>query len=298
MSADPKPLADAIPPGPAILFCPADRPDRYDKALAAADSVVIDLEDAVAPDAKTPARSAVVEALGRLPLDRVIVRVNALDSSWAADDLAALADTDVRTLMIPKAEDPDRLAELDRWNLVALCETSRGVLEAPRLAAAPTCVAMFWGAEDLTADLGGRRSRGDDGDYLPVAVQARTTVLLAAAAARVQAWDSVYLDIADHAGLLAEAEQGADMGFAAKVSIHPAQMPVIRQAYAPSPDRIDWALDVIAAVESAGGGVTRFQGRMVDEPLIAQARRILTAAERLAPEPLAHAHDVRANPPT
>lgn len=265
-------------PGPALLFCPADRPDRVTKALAAADGVIVDLEDGVGPDRKAAARAALAALAPDVPPDRTIVRINAPDTDDGRRDLDVLAGTGVTWLMVPKAADPEALAALAPRRVVALCETAAGVLAARDLAAVPNCAALMWGGEDLIADIGGRYSRRPDGSYLPVVTQARAAVLLAAAAERAAAWDGVYLAIDDREGLAAESADAVGMGFAAKVAIHPGQIPVIRAAFAPGEETVAWARDLLDAAAEAGAGVFRFRGQMVDGPLLAQARAVLAAS--------------------
>lgn len=263
-------------PGPALLFCPADRPERYAKALERADAAIIDLEDAVAPADKAGARSHLIDT--DLPSDRVIVRVNALDTADATADLASVMETSYRTVMVAKAEDPDRVAALDpHLRILALCETARGVVEAERLAALPNVAGLMWGAEDLVASLGGTSSRRRTGRYRDVARQARARVLLAAGAYGKAAIDAVHLDIADLAGLRREARDAAASGFAATACIHPGQVEVIRDAYRPDPETAAWAERVLAAAEGERG-VFRFEGRMVDEPVLRHARSVLRRA--------------------
>jgi citrate lyase subunit beta/citryl-CoA lyase len=261
-------------PGPALLFCPADRPDRYAKALAAADAVILDLEDAVAPDDKPSAR--VHLAAADLDPERVIVRVNSASGPELALDLAAVARTPFRRLMLAKAEETGDLDRLDGYRVVALCETPRGVENAGALARHRLVDALMWGAEDLVAGIGGRSSRRGDGGYRDVARYARARMLIAAAAAGVDAIDAVHLDIADTAGLEAEATDAAASGFAATACIHPSQAATIRAAYAPTGEELAWAADVLAAA-AGQAGVFRFEGRMIDEPLLRQARRTLAA---------------------
>ena len=265
--------------GPALLFCPADRPDRFAKALDRADAVVLDLEDGVAPDAKESARRAVVDT----PLDpaRTIVRVNPAGTPEHAADLAALAGTGYRTLMLPKADGrfvgPLVRPDGTPYAVVALCETAAGVVAAAALAARPDVVALAWGAEDLVASLGGTSSRRDDGRYRDVARHARSTVLLAAGAGGKAAIDAVHLDLGDLDGLRAEALDAAAVGFAASLCVHPAQVPVIRAAYAPTPDDVAAARAVLAAGAGAGGAFA-LDGRMVDGPVLAQAHAVLRRA--------------------
>jgi len=268
--------------GPDILFCPGDRPDRFGKALDRASALIIDLEDGVGPDAKAAARDHTRAALAELPLDRVVVRVNPPDGPAGSADVAALRETGLRHVMLPKAEDPAAVEALAPWRVIAICETARGVAAAPALAGAAGCAALMWGGEDLIASLGGRRSRRADGTYLPVVTHARAAVLLAAGAAGIAAWDGVYLAIDDLAGLAAEADDAVAMGFAAKVAIHPSHAPVIRAAYAPAAEDVARAREVLEAAARAGEGAVRVHGRMIDGPLLAQARAVVAAAERLA----------------
>ena len=168
-------MTDPFTLGPALLFCPADRPERYAKAAERADAVILDLEDAVAPSAKPAARDALVAT----PLDpaRTIVRINAEDTEDFAHDLVALRHTGYTTVMLPKTASAERLAvaaELGLHRVVALCETAEGVVNAAEIARSPNVVALMWGAEDLVASLGGSSSRRRDGAYRDVARHARS----------------------------------------------------------------------------------------------------------------------------
>ena len=258
--------------GPALLFCPADRPDRYAKAAEAADAVILDLEDAVGPDNRVSARESVVAS--QLDPTRTIVRVNPVGTPDFSLDLDALRQSDYRTVMLAKTETAQQLEELAGFDVIALCETPAGVENAASIAAVPHVVALMWGAEDLVGAIGGRSSRHADGSYRDVARYARSRVLVAAAAAGKPAIDTVHLDIADLDGLAAEVEDAAASGFAATACIHPAQVAVIRAGYAPTPDEIAWAERVLRAAES-NPGVFRFEGRMVDGPVLMQARTVL-----------------------
>ncbi|MCJ1707260.1 CoA ester lyase [Microbacterium sp. VKM Ac-2923] len=261
--------------GPALLFVPGDRPERLSKALERADAAILDLEDAVSPDAKSAARDALVAA--DPDPARVIVRVNAPTTPDFARDLAALAQTRVRTVMVAKAEDPASLADLSEYAVIALCETARGVLFAKVLAELPQVEALMWGAEDLVASLGGTSSRFPDGGYRDVARLARARVLLAAGAFGKRAIDAVHVDIADLDGLAAEARDAAASGFAATACIHPGQVETIRAAYAPVPADVAWARGVLAAAEGERG-VFRYEGRMIDEPILRHARSVVARA--------------------
>lgn len=264
--------------GPALLFCPADRPERYRTALERADAVIVDLEDAVLPDAKAAARAHLIAA--DIDPGRVIVRVNAPSSEHFPADLEALEQTAFRTVMVAKTESADSMSAFDdRFSLIALCETARGIHAAPEIAAHPLVAAMMWGAEDLVASLGGTSSRGPDGRYRDVARHARARVLLAAGGHGIATIDAVHLDISDLGGLEEEARDAVAQGFAATACIHPGQVETIRVAYRPSAEEVAWARGVLEAASAAGAsGVFAHEGRMVDEPVLRHARRVLQRA--------------------
>lgn len=274
MNAAP-PDSRAFFPGPALLFVPGDRPERLPKALERADAAIIDLEDAVSPDAKSGARDALIAA--DPDPTRVIVRVNGPATAEFPLDLEALAQTRVRTVMVAKAEEPASLVALREYDVIVLCETARGIVAAEQLAALPQVVALMWGAEDLVASLGGTSSRFADGAYRDVARLARARVLLAAGAFGKRAIDAVHVDIDDLEGLASEAQDAAASGFAATACIHPGQVATIRAAYAPTPEQVSWARGLLAA---AGGEYAAFrhEGRMIDEPILRHARSVLARA--------------------
>ncbi len=262
--------------GPALLFCPADRHDRYDKAAERSPAVILDLEDAVAPADKAAARESLVAH--QLDPETTIVRVNAAGTSDFAADLAAVERTDYRTIMLAKADSPGQLRALDGYGVIVLCETAAGVLAAPALAAHESVVALMWGAEDLVASLGGTSSRDTHGHYRDVARHARSAVLLAAGAQGKAAIDAVHVAIDDLDGLAEEAQDAMASGFAASACIHPGQVSVILDAYRPSSDEFTWAQGVIAAA-SGEKGVFRYNGMMVDEPVLRHAAGILRRAD-------------------
>ena len=265
-------------PGPAWLFCPADRPDRYGKALAAADVVILDLEDAVAPAAKASAREALrgLAADGIVDWARTVVRVNGADTVDHAAALALTQDIGVRTVMLSKSERADDVRAVPH-DVVLLLETPAGIRDADELASVDNVVAVMWGADDLVAGLGGTSSRFPDGRYRDLARHARARALLAAKAAGRLALDAVHMDIPDTAGLAAECEDAVASGFDATVAIHPTQVAVIRRSYAPDAERVVWAEQLLAHVGD-DRSVTTFRGRMVDGPIYAQAERVLRLA--------------------
>jgi citrate lyase subunit beta/citryl-CoA lyase len=260
----------ALDLGPALLFCPADRPDRFAKALDRADAVILDLEDAVAAADKPAARTALAEH----PLDpaRVMVRVNPPSSPEFAADLAALGATPYRRIMVAKAD--AGLPPVPGLEIVALCETAAGVLDARELARRPDVVGLMWGAEDLVASLGGTSSRDQRGRYRKVVRHARAAVLLAAGAEGVAAIDAVHLAIDDLDGLRAEAEDAVASGFTATACIHPSHVAVIRDAYRPSAAEVTAARRLLDAA-TTGGAVFQYEGRMIDGPVLRHAEAVL-----------------------
>ncbi|GAA2992291.1 citrate lyase subunit beta/citryl-CoA lyase [Microbacterium terrae] len=262
--------------GPALLFCPADRPERYAKAAERADAVILDLEDAVAPADKAAARGALIES--ELDPARVIVRVNPPETDAFVADLSTLSQTDYRRIMVAKAQSPKRLGRIDaRFEVIALCETAKGVAQADRIAELANVSALMWGAEDLVASIGGTSSRKPNGRYRDIARYARSRVLLAAAARGKAAIDAVHLDIADTKRLGIEAADAAASGFTATACIHPSQVAIIRDAYLPDARSLAWARAVLTAAEGERG-VFRHDGRMVDEPVLRHARSLVARA--------------------
>jgi citrate lyase subunit beta / citryl-CoA lyase len=263
--------------GPSLLFCPGDRPERFGKAAAKSDVVIIDLEDAVAPADKPAAREALVSAV--LDPETTIVRVNSRGSGEQEEDLRALRGTGIRTVILSKAESLEDLPPLAGLGVIALCESPLGIRNAELLADHPSVIGLIWGSEDLVAGLAGSSSRSANGQFRGAIEYSRGRVLVAAASAGKPAYDTAHLNIADLEGLALEAEDSASSGFAGKACIHPVQVEVVRSAFRPSPERVAWAHRVLAASGSERGAF-RFEGRMIDAPILQQARRVLAAAQR------------------
>jgi citrate lyase subunit beta/citryl-CoA lyase len=262
-------------PGPAWLFCPADRPERFQKAAAAADIVILDLEDGVAAADRRAAREALVD----VPLDpaRTVVRVNQFGTADQELDLEVLKSTPYDTVMLPKCESVEHVSALAPLDVIVLVESPMGALAVTETVRVQNAIAVMWGAEDLFAVLGGTANRYPDGTYREVARHVRSQSLLAAKAHGRLALDSVYLDIKGLDGLRAEVDDAVAVGFDAKVAIHPSQLPVIRAGYAPSPDQVQWARQVLAAAADERG-VFAFEGLMVDAPVLLRAERIVRLA--------------------
>jgi len=258
--------------GTAWLFCPADRQERYGKAAAAADIVILDLEDGVAAKDRPAARQALVDT----PLDpeRTVVRVNPTGTADHDPDLEAVSRTAYTTVMLAKTESPEQVSALAPLDVIVLIETPLGALNVVDLARVDNAYALMWGAEDLFAELGGTANRYPDGSYREVARHVRSQTLLAAKAFRRQALDSVFLDIKNLDGLRGEVDDAVAVGFDGKVAIHPTQVPVIRAGYSPTEDQADWARRVLAAARDERG-VFQFEGQMVDMPVLRRAERIV-----------------------
>src|SRR6185295_1797832 len=236
------------------LFVPADRPERYAKALASgADAVIVDLEDAVAPAAKDGARRALAAWLdGGGDTRGIAVRINDAASAAFADDLALVARPGVAAVVVPKAE---RACDLARVRaaapaaaLLPLVETAAGIANARVLARASGVERLLFGSIDLQLDLG---IEGDGDELLAFRAELVLASRLAGIAAPV---DGVSTAIDDAAALAADTRRARRLGFAAKLCIHPRQIAAVHAAFAPSADEIAWAERVVAAVAAAHGG--------------------------------------------
>jgi citrate lyase subunit beta/citryl-CoA lyase len=267
------------------------------------DALILDLEDAVTPDRKDAARAVVRDWLDQVDFGgrERVVRANPLDSPWGRADLEMLLDgRPPDALLVPKVRRVEDLRMLHQMLLageragghevggveliVIATETPEGVLNLPSLATAPWVTALTWGAEDLSAALGARRNRDDDGRWLPVFEHCRIATLLAAAAGDVAPIDGVHVDFRDTAGLARECREAADMGFTGKMTIHPAQVDTVNAAFTPSDTEVADARELVEAFEhnaAEGRMAFSFRGEMVDVPHLERARRILATAESI-----------------
>ncbi len=278
------------------LFVPADSDRKLAKAAdVGADALIVDLEDAVLPEARPDARQA---AAGFVQdRDDTWVRVNPIDTEDAEADLEAVVPAQPAGIVLPKPRSADDVADLsrrlDRLEQKAGLEAGRiGILalctERPEAlfslqgycGATPRLCALSWGAEDLSAALGATANRDEEGNWLPVFELARSLCLLAAAAAEVAAIDTVYTDFRDLEGLLGYAAKARRDGFSGMLAIHPAQVDVINAAFVPSSAEIERAERIIALFEAnPGAGTVGMDGRMIDRPHLVQAQRILRLAK-------------------
>ncbi|WP_326525107.1 HpcH/HpaI aldolase/citrate lyase family protein [Sphingomonas sp.] len=275
-----------------LLFVPGDRPDRMAKALSSgADALILDLEDAVAPDAKPAARGMIAEFLAAHGRDvALFVRVNPLDSGLADADLDAVAPARPSGWVLPKAEGSASVLDLDarlaeRGDRTApilpiASETARAVFQLGSYADAPARLAgLTWGAEDLPAAIGAEASREDDGRYTAPYQMVRALTLFGAAAAGVAPIETVYPAFRDLDGLAAYARAGARDGFTGMMAIHPAQVSVINAAFTPSDEALAHARAIVAAFDAnPGAGALSLDGRMIDRPHLVQAQRLIARA--------------------
>jgi len=258
------------------LFVPATRPERFDKALAAgADRVIIDLEDAVAPEDKNSARAALAAWLTK---DKsVAIRINSADTSWFADDLALCAREGVAEIILPKAgdvADVKKVVAAGAKAIKLLIESAQGIKYIDQLAQQERVTRLIFGSIDFCVDMG---IEGDDRelDYF------RSQIVLASRLAELAPpVDGVTTAIEDVGILEADTLRGKRFGFGAKLCIHPKQVATVNAAYRPSVDELAWARRVIEAAGSAGGAAVQVDGRMVDKPVLIRAERLLAQLQK------------------
>jgi citrate lyase subunit beta/citryl-CoA lyase len=280
-----------------FLFVPADSERKMQKAAGVgADALILDLEDAVAVEARPHARALAREYL--LGKEDVWVRINPVDTDDSVADLQAIMSSAPAGIVLPKPVSAEaavtlaqRLTELEakygiepgRTRIMPLCtEHPRalfGLLDY--VGATSRLAAMSWGAEDLSAALGATRNRDEAGNWLPTYEMARSFCLLAAAAAEVAAIDTVFTDFRDEAGLTRYALNARRDGFSGMLAIHPAQVEVINAAFLPTAEELDRASRIVELfAANPGAGTLSMDGKMIDKPHLIQARRILDTAKQ------------------
>jgi citrate lyase subunit beta / citryl-CoA lyase len=274
-----------------LLFVPGDRPERMEKALGCgADALILDLEDAVALAAKEAARGHVERFVAAHPGASLFVRINPLDTAESHRDLEAVLPAAPMGFVLPKAEGGASVAELDRRlaeggdqkaRILAIAtETPAAMFQLGSYGGQERLLGLTWGAEDLPAAIGAATSREADGSYTAPYQLARSLCLFGAAAAGVAPIETVYPDFRNLEGLAAYAARGRRDGFTGMMAIHPAQVPVINEAFTPSESEIEHARAVVAAFEAnPGAGALALNGKMIDRPHLTQAQRILSAVE-------------------
>ncbi|KQU84240.1 citryl-CoA lyase [Variovorax sp. Root318D1] len=275
-----------------FLFVPADRSERHARALATgAGGVIVDLEDAVAPDRKVVAREqlrASVAALTAAERGRLLVRINAHSTLWHDGDRALVGELAAESLIagvvLPKAEHAADLHRLatdigPKGVLVPLIESAAGLEAAAELAAAPQVLRLAFGNLDFQADLG-LACDPSEAELVPV----RLALVLASRRAGLAApIDGVTPDWRDAERLAADTARARRGGFGAKLCIHPDQVAPVHAALGPSTDELAWARRVLDATQAAGGGVVSLDGRMVDAPVVRLAERLLALGAQAAP---------------
>ncbi|MGB6534523.1 MAG: CoA ester lyase [Xanthobacteraceae bacterium] len=283
------------------LFVPADSAKKLDKAMASgADALIVDLEDSIAPDGKARARESAAaflkNAVATAPRPYLVVRVNGLQTGLTDADLDAVAPARPDAIMLPKAEGGASVVHTDAKLAVreAMSGLPDGHIKILPIAT-ETAAAMFvagtfadvsarligltWGAEDLSAELGAHANRDAQGRFLDPYRLARTLCLAGAAAAQVPAIDTVFVDFRDGDGLRRESEEACRDGFVGKMAIHPAQVPIINEAFTPSAPALARAQAIVEAFAShPGAGVVGIDGVMYDRPHLTRAQRLLSVA--------------------
>jgi len=281
-----------------FLFVPADSSQKLIKARnCRADAVIYDLEDAVATERKTEARTmldAELRTATQHSLPR-FVRVNHCRGNEFGEDLRVAVRREILAIVLPKCHGReevsfahDRILVLEKAaglpehsvKLMPILESARGVLHAAEVAGSNARIfALSFGGEDYCADM--RITRTSAGDELAFA---RSTVALAARSEGLEAIDGVFPDLHDDAGLSAETRRSQQMGFSGKMLVHPNQIDTVHRALAPSPEQTAWAQEVIRVFDAARGGVVTVQGKMIDEAVVLQASRILQRSRTGAAE--------------
>jgi citrate lyase subunit beta / citryl-CoA lyase len=285
-----------------VHFVPGANEKMLTKSLGlAADSLVLDLEDAVTPDRKDEARTVVAGWLRDVDFagKERIVRMNPLDTPWGLDDLRTTMERPPDAYLVPKIRNLADIERIDRTLeafeseyghvhgavklILVSTETPLGVLNLPTFTKCPRVTALSWGAEDLSAAIGARRTRDDYDNYLDVFKFCRIQTLLCATAANVQPLDTVYVDIKNLDGLRRDCQDGAWMGYTGKITIHPDQVPIVNELFTPSTDEVSEARELVDAFEQAqreGRMAFSFRGQMVDVPHLTRARLILQRARQ------------------
>jgi citrate lyase subunit beta/citryl-CoA lyase len=276
------------------LYLPGSNVRALEKARTLeADGLILDLEDAVAPDAKEVARRQVVTAVGEGGFGNreVVIRVNGLDTPWGGDDLAAVATAGADAVLLPKVSSPDEVlaavarldeaggpADLPLW---IMAETPRGILESHAIAGAhPRLAVVVMGTSDLAKELR-LPARSDRLGLLG----ALSHCVLAARAHGLEILDGVHLDLGDEAGLTAACEQGRDLGFDGKTLIHPRQLAAANRVFAPAMDTVERSRRIIHAWTEArdqGRGVVVVDGRLVENLHVEESRRVLALHDAIS----------------
>jgi citrate lyase subunit beta/citryl-CoA lyase len=284
------------------LFVPGDSPKKLEKAMTSgADAVLIDLEDSISTERKAEARQITAaflnEVIATVDRPRMFVRVNGHQTGLIDDDLDGVMASKPDGILLPKAESGACVTLLDAKLtareaihaipdgatkiMVLATETAAAMFSAGSYkGASPRLMGLTWGAEDLSAEIGAEANRDKDGRFLDPYRLARSICLTAAAAAGVQAIDTVYVDFRNAEGFRRETEEGRRDGFTGRLAIHPAQVPIINDVFTPTPAAIDHARRIVAAFAAANGaGTVGIDGLMYDRPHLVRAQQVLARAK-------------------
>ncbi len=282
-----------IRPRRSVLYMPGSNQRALEKGRQLpADGLILDLEDAVAPDAKITARENVRKAIadGGYGKRELVVRANALSTPWGYEDVVMAATSGADALLLPKVESADTVRQVEAileangapesLSIWCMMETPRGILRAEEIAdSSPRLGAFVMGTSDLTKDLHALHTSM----RLPL-ITSLGICLLAARAAGLAILDGVYLDLSDDEGFAASCKQGAELGFDGKTLIHPKTIAVANETFAPSEAEVEWSRKIIAAHEQAtkeGKGVVVVDGKLVENLHVENARRLVSLAEQI-----------------
>jgi len=271
-----------------ILFVPADRPERIEKAATlSADVVVIELEDGVSPENKDFARREAGRMIEQVDFGNkeVALRVNRISTLHGIEDMMAMAKwaRKPNLVLLPKVESAGEVRIYDdlisqmkaELEFMVLIESSRGILNAAKIvSASPRVSCLTLGIADLSAELGSRISWDTMFTH-------RASIILVCGLTGIIPIDPPYLNIRDETGLLKECKKARDMGYTGKLCIHPSQLAPVNGAFTPSAEEVIRARRIVEAAETQGTGAIVLDGKMVDTPVIKSAQRIVEAAERL-----------------
>ena len=277
-------MAPHITTASSYLFVPANRPERYAKALeSGADAVIVDLEDAVALPQKEEARATLARWLrGNGPQLRLWVRINAADTVWHGDDLLTFSALSMAGIVLPKAEEAKTLSSIARRlgpgrGLIALIESAAGLAAMREIAAVPGVQRLAFGSIDAQVDLG-MQCGPEEEELMHFRMEMVMVSRLAGIAPPI---DGVTTDFNDDAFLARMVQRARRMGFGAKLCIHPKQVAGVRRGFMPGEQELAWAEEVMAAVRASDGGAISLRGKMIDKPVILQAEKFLHQAGRL-----------------
>ena len=280
-------------PRRSVLYMPGSNVRALEKAKSiTADGLILDLEDATAPDAKEIARRQVCQAVkgGGYGMRELIIRVNALSTRWGYEDIAAASQSGCDAILLPKVESADAIRHMeaimkangapDSMAIWAMMETPRSVLESTRIAeASPRMACLVMGTSDLAKELDCAHTR----ERLPF-ITSLGLCLLAARASGLSILDGVYLDLNDDAGFEYACSQGIEMGFDGKTLIHPKQVPICNQVFTPRAEDVIWSrkiIDAHAAAAARGEGVCVVDGKLIENLHVESAKRLVAMAEMI-----------------